>query len=190
MAAAQAQQQGNPNIIPLMHSLAQFMPQMAVAHSAPQAPSMMSPGQPAAPLPMPAGFPNFMLGNSSPGAAPMPWPLVSQPPGSTFQVVPPPAAPPAAPAPLPTPAASGPQAPTAAALQSAQQAEAVAHPPAAASALKAVDGGAFSALLEDAADAPAATDAVQQQFVQAPAVAQAAEEDSAVPSNAVAAERP
>lgn len=190
MAAAQAQQQGNPNIMPLMHSLAQFMPQMAAAHSAPQAPSMMSPGQPAAPTPMPAGFPSFMLGNPSPGAAPMPWPLVSQPPGSTFQVVPPPAAPPAvpaaAPAPLPTPAATAPQAPPAAALQPAQPAaaEAVAQPP------EPVAGGAFSALLEDAADAPAALAAVQQQSVQTPAVAQAAQEAPAVPSDADGAERP
>ncbi len=180
VAAAQAQQQGNRNIIPLMHSLAQFMPQMAAAHSAPQAPSMVSPGQPAAPLPIPSGFPNFMLGNASAAAAPMPWPLVSQPPGSTFQVVPAPTAQPAVPtgvpAPLPTPAATALQAASVEALQPAQPAtgEAALQLP------EPAGGRALSALLGDAADAPGATIIAQQQPVRTLAVAPSAEEAPAV----------
>ena len=85
VAAAQAQQQGNPNIIPLMHSrLAHLMPQMSLpgsAHSVSQPPSMLTPPQTGAyAASMPPGFPSFVMAPSSGGISAMPWPMVSQAP--------------------------------------------------------------------------------------------------------------
>ena len=165
MAAAQAQQQGNANIIPLMHSLAHFMPQMAVpgaAHSMPPpAPAGLMPPQASSTAPqaatMPPGFPSFLLASSAAGGQPLPWPLVSQPAGGAFQVAPPlaslpqpqPAAPGAAPAQL-QPAAAAP----APGPEAGQPAEAQASAPQASQPSELAVGGALSALLQGNAEAP------------------------------------
>ena len=124
VAAAQAQQQGNPNIIPLMHSLAHLMPQMSLpgsAHAVSQPPSMLGTPQ-AAPnaASLPPGFPSFVLAPASNGASAMPWPLVSQP-AQGYQAVPP------APA-VPSPGLNPAQAP-AVQPEAAQPAEAQAEAP-------------------------------------------------------------
>ena len=156
MAAAQAQQQGNANIIPLMHSLAHFMPQMAVpgaAHSMPpQAPAGLMPPQASSAAPqaaaMPPGFPSFLLASSAAGGQPLPWPLVSQPAGGAFQV-----APPLASLPQPQSAAAAP-APGAEVGQPAVSAEAQASAPQANQPSELAVGGALSALLQGNAEAP------------------------------------
>ena len=150
VAAAQAQQQGNADIIPLMHSLAHFMPQMSLpglAHSVSQPPSMMAPPQTAAhAAPVPPGFPSFVMAPSSGGLSAMPWPLMSQPPHS-FQVVPPAAAAavPAVPDSLPGPALAPATQPKDA-QPAAQPAEADAKE---ATASEVPSSGAFGTLLED-----------------------------------------
>ena len=157
VAAAQAQQQGNANIIPLMHSLAHFMPQMSLpgsAHSVSQPPSVMAPPQTGAhAASMPSGFPSFVMAPSSGGVSAMPWPLVSQPPHS-FQVVPPAASAAAVPA---APDA-GPGSALAPAVQPVD-AQAEGGP-----ASEAPASGVFSALLEEHASPP--QDAAEQQAVQ------------------------
>ena len=164
MAAAQAQQQGNANIIPLMHSLAHFMPQMAVpgaAHSMPpQAPAGLMPPQASSGAPqaaaMPPGFPSFLLASSAAGGQPLPWPLVSQPASGAFQVAPPlaslpqpqPAAPAMAPAQLqPTAAAPAPS-PESAVAEAQASAQQAVQPS------ELAVGGALSALLQGSAEAP------------------------------------
>ena len=174
MAAAQAQQQGNANIIPLMHSLAHFMPQMAVpgaAHSMPpQAPAGLMPPQTSSGAPqaaaMPPGFPSFLLASSAAGGQPLPWPLVSQPAGGAFQVAPPLA-------PLPQPQSAAPTVapaqlqPTAAAPAPSPEsavAETQASAPQASQPTELAVGGALSALLQGIAEAPV------QQSVQPPSL--------------------
>ena len=181
VAAAQAQQQGNANIIPLMHSLAHFMPQMSLpgsAHSVSQPPSMMAPPQTAAHVaPMPPGFPSFVMAPSSGGLSSMPWPLVSQPPHS-FQVVPPaaaaavPAVPDSGPGPALVPATQPQDAQPA-----AQPAEADAKE---ATASEVPSSGALSAQLEDNALQPqaAAQQEVEQVAEAAPLVQDPAAEQS------------
>ncbi len=179
VAAAQAQQQGNANIIPLMHSLAHFMPQMSLpgsAHSVSQPPSMMAPPQTAAhPAPMPPGFPSFVMAPSSGGLSAMPWPLVSQPPHS-FQVVPP--APAAGAAVVPD-SVPGPALVPATQPQDAQPAAQPAE--ADAESLKASEvpsSGAFSTLLEEHALPP--QEATQQEAEQVAETAQPVQDPVAV----------
>lgn len=192
VAAAQAQQQGNQNILPLMHSLAHFMPQMAVpgaAHSMPQAPGMMMPQQqPTAAVPhaassLPPGFPSFLLAPSSAGVAPMPWQMVSQPPASAYHPPLQQAAPAAAPAMAPVQAHPAP----AAALQAAQPAApaaaaAPAQVPQAGAASGQAAGGAFSALLQGTPQAPVVP--AQQQIEQPLSLPQLGQDPAAAQDDA------
>lgn len=141
-----------------MHSLAHFMPHMALpgsAHAVSQPPSVMAPPQMAAhAASMPPGFPSFVMAPSSGGISAVPWPLVSQPPHST-----------AAAAAVPDAGHSlvmTSEAQTQAGESAAQPAEAHAEGPPASEVLQ---SGTFSALLEpqDAAEQKAveATDAAQ-----------------------------
>ena len=175
VAAAQAQQQGNANIIPLMHSLAHFMPQMSLpgsAHSVSQPPSMMAPPQAAGhAAPTPPGFPSFVMAPSSGGLSAMPWPLVSQPPHS-FQVVPP--APPLASAAVPAMPDSGPGSAPAHAVQP-KPAEANAEE---VQTSEVPSSGAFSTIPED--HALPAQEAAQQEVEQ---VAEAAIQDPVAAGN-------
>ena len=151
-----------------MHSLAHFMPQMALpgsAHAVSQPPSVMAPPQMAAhAASMPPGFPSFVMTPASGGTSAMPWPLVSQPPHSAQAVAA--AVPEAGPG-----LAMAPEAQAQAGDSAAQPVEAQAE---VSQASEVPSSGAFSALLEDHAAQP--QDAAKQEAVKATDAAQLAQD--------------